>query len=86
MTSPALTLTLMIVGWLAVAVAMLWGMLRIAKRHHLRSPQAHVDVSESQAADPALNRPERSNRASRAHHVARLALLRHRQHWATGKH
>mgnify|MGYP007064762902 CR=1 FL=1 len=84
MTSPALTLTLMIVGWLAVAVAMLWGMLRIAKRHHVRSP--HVDVSESQAADPPPNRPEKDNRASRAHHVARLALLRHRQHWATGKH
>ena len=41
-------LCLMIVGWLAVAAAMLWGLLRIARRHHqpphpLNAPQAKSD-------------------------------------------
>lgn len=28
------TLFLLVFGWLAVAAAMLWGVLRIARRHH----------------------------------------------------
>ena len=40
-------LCLMIVGWLAVAAAMLWGLLRIARRHQpphpLNAPQAKSD-------------------------------------------
>lgn len=86
MTSPALTLTLMIVGWLAVAVAMLWGMLRIAKRHHAGSPQAHSDLLQAPHSEPAQNRPFQDKRKSRAHHITRLTLSRHRHHWATGKH
>ncbi|EWC42640.1 hypothetical protein [Stutzerimonas stutzeri] len=29
----ALILAMMILGWISVALAMLWGMLRIARRH-----------------------------------------------------
>lgn len=43
--SPAPTIILLITSWLVVALAMLWGILRIARRH--RYPQASV----------ALNRP-----------------------------
>ncbi|MBC3199755.1 MULTISPECIES: hypothetical protein [Pseudomonas] len=28
------TIAMLICGWLAVAAAMLWGVLRIARRHH----------------------------------------------------
>nr|WP_229779329.1 hypothetical protein [Pseudomonas matsuisoli] len=41
--SPALTLTLMVLGWFAVAIAMLWGMLRIARRHHPSSDHSVDD-------------------------------------------
>ncbi len=36
------TVVLLIIGWLAVAAAMLWGVLRITRRHHhaYRTPQA----------------------------------------------
>ncbi|SEI22650.1 hypothetical protein NLK61_24150 [Pseudomonas fuscovaginae UPB0736] len=29
-----LTVALLVLGWLAVAAAMLWGVLRISRRHH----------------------------------------------------
>ena len=32
--SLAMTVFMLIVAWLAVAAAMLWGVLRIARRHH----------------------------------------------------
>ena len=32
--APALVITLMILGWSAAAVAMLWGILRTARYHH----------------------------------------------------
>lgn len=32
--TPALVITLMILGWSAAAVAMLWGLLRTARYHH----------------------------------------------------
>ncbi len=86
MTSPALTLTLMILGWLAVAVAMLWGMLRIAKRHQADSTQAHPDLPRAPVSRPALERPGQGKRKPRAHHITRLTMLRHRHHWATSKH
>ncbi len=34
MITPALVILLMVIGWSAAAVAMLWGMLRIARHHH----------------------------------------------------
>lgn len=38
--SLAMTLVMLISGWLAVAAAMLWGVLRIARRHHHPIPVA----------------------------------------------
>jgi hypothetical protein len=32
--SLTMTIVMLIFGWLAVAAAMLWGVLRIARRHH----------------------------------------------------
>lgn len=32
--SLTMTIIMLISGWLAVAAAMLWGVLRIARRHH----------------------------------------------------
>jgi len=36
--SLATTIMMLILGWLAVAGAMLWGVLRIARRHHPHAP------------------------------------------------
>lgn len=40
MITPALVILLMIVGWSAAALAMLWGMLRITRYHQKPSPSA----------------------------------------------
>ncbi|WP_171970738.1 hypothetical protein [Pseudomonas versuta] len=32
--SPTWTIFLLITGWLAVAAAMLWGLMRISRHHH----------------------------------------------------
>ncbi|QXI26669.1 hypothetical protein [Pseudomonas vanderleydeniana] len=32
--SLVLTIALLILGWLSVAAAMLWGVLRVSRRHH----------------------------------------------------
>ncbi|WP_167359898.1 hypothetical protein [Pseudomonas granadensis] len=32
--SLTMTIVMLIAGWLAVATAMLWGVLRISRRHH----------------------------------------------------
>ncbi|RVD75022.1 MULTISPECIES: hypothetical protein [Pseudomonas] len=32
--SLTMTIVMLIAGWLAVAAAMLWGVLRISRRHH----------------------------------------------------
>ncbi|MDR6958637.1 hypothetical protein J2W43_002619 [Pseudomonas brassicacearum] len=34
------TILMLIFGWLSVATAMLWGVLRITRRHHHAPPQA----------------------------------------------
>nr|WP_077047782.1 hypothetical protein [Pseudomonas sp. KK4] len=44
--SLTMTIVMLISGWLAVATAMLWGVLRIARRHHhpaQPTPQAKTD-------------------------------------------
>lgn len=40
--SLTMAIFMMIAAWLSIAVAMLWGVLRIARRHHLhhQAPQA----------------------------------------------
>jgi hypothetical protein len=35
-----MTIVMLIAGWLAVALAMLWGVLRISRRHHPRATPA----------------------------------------------
>ncbi|MBD8616771.1 hypothetical protein [Pseudomonas rhizosphaerae] len=37
--SLAMTIFSLIAGWMAVAAAMLWGVLRIARRHQHHEPQ-----------------------------------------------
>jgi hypothetical protein len=37
--SPTVTILMLIVAWLAVAGAMLWGVLRISRRHHYPAPR-----------------------------------------------
>lgn len=48
--SPALTLFLLFSGWLAVAAAMLWGVMRISRRHH--HPQPRVEPKKYWAPSP----------------------------------
>ncbi|MHC8352004.1 hypothetical protein ACYZT7_22520 [Pseudomonas sp. RT4P38] len=38
--SLAMTIVMLISGWLAVAAAMLWGVLRITRRHHHHPAQS----------------------------------------------
>lgn len=46
--SLTMIIVMLIVGWLAVAAAMLWGVLRIARRHHHPvAPIAETKPSES---------------------------------------
>lgn len=40
--SLTMTIVMLIAGWLAVATAMLWGVLRIARRHHHPAQSAPV--------------------------------------------
>jgi hypothetical protein len=37
--SLTMTIVMLVSGWLAVAAAMLWGVLRITRRHHHHSAQ-----------------------------------------------
>ncbi len=40
MITPPLVILLIVVGWSAAALAMLWGMLRVARHHHKPSREA----------------------------------------------
>ena len=52
--SLTMTIVMLISGWLAVAAAMLWGVLRITRRHHHPPVQsASVTKAEQPAARPA---------------------------------
>lgn len=44
--SLTMTIVMLISGWLAVAAAMLWGVLRIARRHHHPAPTGRVEKIE----------------------------------------
>jgi len=44
--SLATTIFLLICGWLAVASAMLWGVLRITRRHHPLPPTTPAKISK----------------------------------------
>ncbi|WP_176091750.1 hypothetical protein [Pseudomonas koreensis] len=48
--SLTMTIVMLIAGWLAVAAAMLWGVLRISRRHHHHPVQpAAVAKTEKQS-------------------------------------
>jgi hypothetical protein len=52
--SLTMTIVMLISGWLAVAAAMLWGVLRITRRHHHHPVQPAPGVkSDKSAARPA---------------------------------
>lgn len=51
--SLTMTIVMLICGWLAVAAAMLWGVLRITRRHHHPVQSAPVVESDKAAARPA---------------------------------
>ncbi|WP_238542614.1 hypothetical protein [Pseudomonas sp. GM102] len=52
--SLTMTIIMLISGWLAVAAAMLWGVLRITRRHHHHPVQsAPVAKTDKNAAHPA---------------------------------
>ncbi|WP_178113539.1 hypothetical protein [Pseudomonas sp. ANT_H12B] len=44
--SLTMTIVMLISGWLAVAAAMLWGVLRITRRHH-HHPAQSAPVAET---------------------------------------
>ena len=46
--SLTMTIVMLIAGWLAVATAMLWGVLRIARRHHHPVQTTLVEKAEEQ--------------------------------------
>jgi hypothetical protein len=48
--SLTMTIVMLICGWLAVAAAMLWGVLRITRRHHHPVQSAPVVKSDEAAA------------------------------------
>ncbi|MEZ1316493.1 hypothetical protein QIW53_10750 [Pseudomonas fluorescens] len=48
--SLTMTIVMLISGWLAVAAAMLWGVLRIARRHHHPAPTTRVEKIEKTTA------------------------------------
>jgi hypothetical protein len=47
--SLTMTIVMLIAGWLAVASAMLWGVLRISRRHH--PPKAPNPTPEAESPD-----------------------------------
>jgi len=50
-----MTIVMLIAAWLAVATAMLWGVMRISRRHH--HPYRHVKPSVNKAEKPVKSRP-----------------------------
>jgi len=55
MITPALMILLMVIGWGSAAMAMLWGMLRIARHHHrpTRAAPRAGQLRVRKAAQPA---------------------------------
>jgi hypothetical protein len=52
--SLTMTIAMLITGWLAVAAAMLWGVLRITRRHHHHPAQsAPAAKTDKSTAHPA---------------------------------
>lgn len=51
--SLAMTIVMLISGWLAVAAAMLWGVLRITRRHHHPVQPAPLEKTDKTSASHA---------------------------------
>ncbi|VVN17922.1 hypothetical protein PS662_04196 [Pseudomonas fluorescens] len=51
--SLTMTIIMLISGWLAVAAAMLWGVLRITRRHHHPIPSEKCTEAEKPTAGHA---------------------------------
>ncbi|WP_017904478.1 hypothetical protein [Pseudomonas asplenii] len=51
--SLVLTVALLILGWLAVAAAMLWGVLRVSRRHHPHALPSQPSKTDKTAGRPA---------------------------------
>jgi hypothetical protein len=51
--SLGMTIVMLIAGWVAVAAAMLWGVLRITRRHQRRLPAA----KPAEPPSPVKGRP-----------------------------
>ena len=51
--SPTLTIFLLICGWLSVAGAMLWGLMRISRHHHPQVQAKPQDIPEKPIAGAA---------------------------------
>ncbi|KFE57545.1 hypothetical protein [Pseudomonas syringae] len=49
-----MTIVMLIAAWLAVASAMLWGVMRISRRHH--HPYRQVKPSAGKAEKPSKSR------------------------------
>lgn len=48
--SLTMTIMMLISGWLAVAAAMLWGVLRITRRHHHHPIQSPPEATSEKSA------------------------------------
>jgi len=44
--SLGMIIVMLIAGWLAVAIAMLWGVMRISRRHYRQAPPPHFAPNE----------------------------------------
>jgi len=55
MIAPALVILLMVIGWSTAALAMLWGMLRIARHHH--KPDRDLEPRPHQPSAAAAQMP-----------------------------
>ncbi|OLS58935.1 hypothetical protein [Pseudomonas putida] len=60
--SLTMAIFMMIAAWLSIAVAMLWGVLRIARRHHL-----HHQAPQAPAKPAALTHHRAPRRHANAH-------------------
>ncbi|KQQ55960.1 hypothetical protein ASF84_11640 [Pseudomonas sp. Leaf127] len=52
-----MTIVMLIAAWLAVACAMLWGVMRIARRHHPHPTQTAPAARPQKPARPCKTRP-----------------------------
>jgi hypothetical protein len=57
-------IVMLVMGWLAVAGAMLWGVLRISRRHHVHHPVGDLPPAPLNAP---MNRHDDGNKSVPSH-------------------